>query len=46
MSIAAGAVAGDALAAQASAIPGATSKPPKKRQIVARADVVDRPEAR
>jgi hypothetical protein len=46
MTIAAGAVAGDPLAAQAGVVPAATSRPPKKRQIVAKGDIVDRPEAR
>jgi hypothetical protein len=46
MTLAAGAVAGDPLAAQSSAVPASTSRPPKKRQIIAKADIVERPEAR
>jgi len=46
MTIAASAVAGDPLAAQGGAVPADTSKPPKKRQMVANADAVERPEAR
>jgi hypothetical protein len=46
MTVAAGAVAGDPLAAQSSAVPASTSRPPKKRQIIAKADTVDQPEAR
>jgi hypothetical protein len=46
MTIAAGAVAGDPLAAQSSAVRNSASRPPKKRQIIAKADIVGRPEAR
>lgn len=46
MTIAAHALGGDPLASQGAAVPTATSKPPKKRQVIAKADEVGRPESR
>jgi len=46
MTIAADALGANPLASQTAADPATATKPPKKRQIVAKADAVDRPEAR
>ncbi len=46
MSVAASPISAEPIAAQGSTAPAATVKPPRKRQLTAKADTVTDPEAR
>jgi hypothetical protein len=46
MTIAANALGNDPLASQSAVLASTASKPPKKRQIIAKADAIEQPEAR